>query len=354
MSDIKDRAKITLQAIIGDEDDVEFVNLTPHAPTHQLNGNDQVNVAGLSGVLADPQNAGLLRGRTISGNAPVNGSYLMYNGTVWIPSAQIENSDATSIQGIPVDPTDPTDGQVLLAVDDGFGSMTWVPSDSANGDPRFGVMVSATITSTSTDELVNTILYTDADVLSGDEDLDYYIQGEYLFSVSTGGDLFAGVLRVSSNAGTPFCVYNWDGAVPDDLSFDFVDNGSTGFDLQATNGSSDQFFFRAIRRINAYALEAAALGPLPVITDNETWANRWNVDFQEVVASEIAEQVTIYVVPDSGPEFFATTEVYQEAGDVWSIAATNLSGSATITVTVPAGIYSNNQEAEEQFYYEAP
>lgn len=58
-----------------------------HHTSHEHDGADEINVAGLSGVLADPQNAGAIHGRAILSNAPADGEGLFFNGTTWEPKS---------------------------------------------------------------------------------------------------------------------------------------------------------------------------------------------------------------------------------------------------------------------------
>ena len=64
---------------------------TAHAATHQDGGVDEINVSGLSGVLADPQNAGWLRGTPISLTPPGEADSLIYSVRLgsWIPGRTI-------------------------------------------------------------------------------------------------------------------------------------------------------------------------------------------------------------------------------------------------------------------------
>lgn len=50
-----------------------------HASSHQNGGSDQLNVTGLSGVLADAQNANKLNGRSVANIAPSDGQVLAWN-----------------------------------------------------------------------------------------------------------------------------------------------------------------------------------------------------------------------------------------------------------------------------------
>jgi len=86
------------------------VALASHGSRHQLGGGDAISVAGLSGVLADAQDAGALQGRTVSSSAPSDGNALKWNaagagqwepGTVgggnnMIAAALNENTDQSS------------------------------------------------------------------------------------------------------------------------------------------------------------------------------------------------------------------------------------------------------------------
>ena len=58
-----------------------------HASSHQNSGSDQLNVAGLSGVLATKQDADKLQGRALAATAPSNGQAIVWNstGVKWEP-----------------------------------------------------------------------------------------------------------------------------------------------------------------------------------------------------------------------------------------------------------------------------
>lgn len=58
----------------------EEVAAGSHAGQHENGGADEVNVAGLSGVLADEQDAGWLKGRTIGAGAPAEGEVYVWRG----------------------------------------------------------------------------------------------------------------------------------------------------------------------------------------------------------------------------------------------------------------------------------
>lgn len=58
-----------------------------HAATHENGGGDEINIAGLSGLLADPQDAGWLQDLAISTTDPTDGQILIWNdsGSQWEP-----------------------------------------------------------------------------------------------------------------------------------------------------------------------------------------------------------------------------------------------------------------------------
>jgi hypothetical protein len=85
----------------------------PHAPTHQEGGSDVINVQGLLGTLADPQNAGWIHGRGIAVGAPSDGDVLIYelSSDSWIyapptPGALIWTRDSGGGFLYPVTTTD--------------------------------------------------------------------------------------------------------------------------------------------------------------------------------------------------------------------------------------------------------
>lgn len=59
-----------------------------HATTHQNGESDEINVAGLSGVLADKQDADKLQGRDISSSAPASGQVYAWDTSEWTPVDQ--------------------------------------------------------------------------------------------------------------------------------------------------------------------------------------------------------------------------------------------------------------------------
>lgn len=58
-----------------------------HHDTHENGGSDEMSVAGLSGVLADAQNANQLQSRNVAATAPTSGQVLAWNGSAWAPAA---------------------------------------------------------------------------------------------------------------------------------------------------------------------------------------------------------------------------------------------------------------------------
>jgi hypothetical protein len=66
-----------------------------HALSHQDGGSDELNVAGLSGVLADAQNANKLNGRLVANIAPSDGQVLAWNDS----TNQFEPADGGSGSG---------------------------------------------------------------------------------------------------------------------------------------------------------------------------------------------------------------------------------------------------------------
>ena len=61
--------------------------MSPHASRHQDGGSDEINVKGLSGKLADAQDAGWLRAKEVSTTAPATDDVLAWNGSKWTPTA---------------------------------------------------------------------------------------------------------------------------------------------------------------------------------------------------------------------------------------------------------------------------
>jgi hypothetical protein len=99
----------------------------------------------------------------------------------------------------------------------------------------------------------------------------------------------------------------------------------------------------------------AGVGPLPVITET-LYIDRFDVDFGEAVSEAIALQVTIYQNATEGEDpGLRTTDATYLNTTSWTIGSTNTAAVAgSLTVTVPSGLYSNNQEAEETFPYGLP
>ena len=57
-----------------------------HAATHENGGSDEISVAGLSGTLADAQNADQLQGRAVDSGAPTSEQVLKWSGSAWAPA----------------------------------------------------------------------------------------------------------------------------------------------------------------------------------------------------------------------------------------------------------------------------
>ncbi len=85
---------ISLNTVLG-------AGVTPslHAASHQNSGLDELNVAGLSGVLADAQDAGSLQGNAVSAAAPAPSQVLAWNGAAWAPAA-VGGSDYATLLGL--------------------------------------------------------------------------------------------------------------------------------------------------------------------------------------------------------------------------------------------------------------
>lgn len=88
-----------------------------HAASHQDTGTDEISVAGLSGALADKQDANKLQGYAVELAAPENGEILIYDGvtsqwrpdTHWVPghkaSHQDTGGDEISLAGLDGEPS---------------------------------------------------------------------------------------------------------------------------------------------------------------------------------------------------------------------------------------------------------
>ena len=58
-----------------------------HKASHEDTGLDEISVAGLSGLLADVQDAGWLHGNAVSANSPSTSDVLTWSGSNWAPQA---------------------------------------------------------------------------------------------------------------------------------------------------------------------------------------------------------------------------------------------------------------------------
>ncbi len=76
-----DDAPVTWQALIAGAAPIA------HATSHENGGSDEIDVVGLSGVLADAQNADELQGRDLAATAPVDRQTIVWNsgGPQWEP-----------------------------------------------------------------------------------------------------------------------------------------------------------------------------------------------------------------------------------------------------------------------------
>lgn len=73
-------------------------DLPAHHTTHENGGSDEITVAGLSGVLADPQNAGWLDGYAVNLSvAPTSGYVLTWNGSAWVAQTTGAGTGVTSV-----------------------------------------------------------------------------------------------------------------------------------------------------------------------------------------------------------------------------------------------------------------
>lgn len=117
-------------------DDQNPVN---HATDHEDTGGDEISVAGLSGLLADPQDAGWLQGNPVSGAAPGVGQVVTWNGAAYAPATPITGADYDTLVGV----TGP--GLVVNDVVYISASTTAAKADasSAATGPAIGIVVAA-------------------------------------------------------------------------------------------------------------------------------------------------------------------------------------------------------------------
>ncbi len=107
-----------------------------HATTHQNGGTDEISVAGLSGVLADKQDADKLQGRAVAATAPTDGQAVVWDNaaSTWKPGtvaggalADHDHSgdagDGGTFDAANLTSGAAGDGQVLTA--DGAGGIAW-------------------------------------------------------------------------------------------------------------------------------------------------------------------------------------------------------------------------------------
>ena len=72
----------------------------PHAPSHEDSGSDEINVAGLTGQLADPQDAGWLQGNPVSVAAPGVGQVVTWNGAAYAPATPVTGADYDTLVSV--------------------------------------------------------------------------------------------------------------------------------------------------------------------------------------------------------------------------------------------------------------
>lgn len=71
-----------------------------HGSTHEDAGSDEIDVTGLSGKLADLQDAGWLQGNPVSSAAPSPNYVLTWNGAAWAPAASSTGADYATLLGV--------------------------------------------------------------------------------------------------------------------------------------------------------------------------------------------------------------------------------------------------------------
>lgn len=78
-------------------DDQNPVN---HAADHEDTGGDEIDVTALSGLLADPQDAGSLQSNPVSVAAPGVGQVLTWGGAAWAPATPVIGADYDTLVGV--------------------------------------------------------------------------------------------------------------------------------------------------------------------------------------------------------------------------------------------------------------
>lgn len=117
-------------------DDQNPVN---HAADHEDTGGDEINVVGLSGLLVDPQDAGWLQGNPVSGASPGVGQVVTWNGAAYAPATPVTGADYDTLVGV----TGP--GLVVNDVVYISASNTAAKADAsaAGTGPAIGIVVAA-------------------------------------------------------------------------------------------------------------------------------------------------------------------------------------------------------------------
>lgn len=101
----------------------EFDN---HSARHESGGADEINVGGLSGVLADRQDADKLQGHDIQDTAPSDGQILIWNESESRYEPQDPPTQIDELNDIPdVSADNPAQGDVLIFEGDAGGTNQW-------------------------------------------------------------------------------------------------------------------------------------------------------------------------------------------------------------------------------------
>lgn len=161
--------------------------LVDHASTHENLGSDQIDVGNLDGRLSDPQNADALCGTNVNISGPAVGHLLRWcEGGYWCDSFSLPShnythqdggtdeinvgdlsglladpQDAGWLQDLAISTTDPTDNQVLVWNDAGS---QWEPGDL--GEATLPEFITATLSGTLPVVITSTYHYT-AELNSG-------------------------------------------------------------------------------------------------------------------------------------------------------------------------------------------
>jgi len=109
---------------------VEQATFDDHSARHETGGADEISVAGLSGVLADKQDADKIQGRDVAADAPVDEDVLVWNETTsqWEPQEQSGGGGGHEIldDGEPMPQRSALDFIGFDIADDDYGDATLV------------------------------------------------------------------------------------------------------------------------------------------------------------------------------------------------------------------------------------